>query len=97
MSNQTLRIAIPNKDSLSQSASEILREADYSQRSDYKQSFTTPFVAASSAYARDQLAYASWGRGVESLVDQTRQMGAGINDASAFLLSLKNAASTPSG
>ncbi len=34
--------------------------------------------------------------GVESLVDQTRQMGAGINDASAFLLSLKSAASTPS-
>ena len=37
MSNQTLRIAIPNKGSLSQSASEILREAGYSQRSDSKQ------------------------------------------------------------
>ena len=34
MSNQILRIAIPNKGSLSQSASEILREAGYSQRSD---------------------------------------------------------------
>ena len=33
----TLRIAIPNKGSLSQSASEILREAGYSQRSDSKQ------------------------------------------------------------
>jgi ATP phosphoribosyltransferase len=33
----TLRIAIPNKGTLSQSASEILREAGYSQRSDSKQ------------------------------------------------------------
>ena len=34
--------------------------------------------------------------GVESLVDQTKRMGAGVDEASAFLLSLKNAASTPS-
>jgi RND superfamily putative drug exporter len=34
--------------------------------------------------------------GVESLVDQTKQMGDGVNEASAFLLSLKNAASKPS-
>ena len=33
----TLRIALPNKGSLSQSASEILREAGYSQRPDTKQ------------------------------------------------------------
>ncbi len=37
MSNELLRIAIPNKGSLSQSASDILREAGYKQRSDGKQ------------------------------------------------------------
>ncbi|HZJ03974.1 MAG TPA: ATP phosphoribosyltransferase [Nocardioidaceae bacterium] len=37
MSNQLLRIAIPNKGTLSASASDILREAGYSQRSDGKQ------------------------------------------------------------
>jgi ATP phosphoribosyltransferase len=37
MSKQPLRIAIPNKGSLSQSASEILREAGYRQRSDSKE------------------------------------------------------------
>jgi ATP phosphoribosyltransferase len=37
MSKQLLRIAIPNKGSLSQSASEILREAGYRQRSDSKE------------------------------------------------------------
>jgi len=33
---------------------------------DYSQSFTTPFAAASYAFAPGQTAYASWGRGVES-------------------------------
>jgi ATP phosphoribosyltransferase len=37
MSNQPLRIAVPNKGSLAQSATEILREAGYHQRSDSKQ------------------------------------------------------------
>ncbi|QNN52573.1 ATP phosphoribosyltransferase [Nocardioides mesophilus] len=37
MSHDLLRIAIPNKGSLSQSASDILREAGYKQRSDGKQ------------------------------------------------------------
>lgn len=37
MSQQLLRIAIPNKGSLSQAASEILREAGYRQRSDSKE------------------------------------------------------------
>jgi ATP phosphoribosyltransferase len=37
MSNDLLRIAIPNKGSLSQSASDILREAGYKQRTDGKQ------------------------------------------------------------
>src|SRR3954453_6581092 len=36
-SNAPLRIAVPNKGSLSQSASEMLREAGYAQRSDLKQ------------------------------------------------------------
>jgi RND superfamily putative drug exporter len=34
--------------------------------------------------------------GVQVLVDQTRQMGAGLADASAFLLAMKNDASAPS-
>ncbi len=33
---------------------------------DYSQSFTTPFAAASYAFAPGQIVYASWGRGVES-------------------------------
>ncbi|MDQ3615118.1 MAG: ATP phosphoribosyltransferase [Actinomycetota bacterium] len=37
MSKKLLRIAIPNKGSLSASSSDILREAGYSQRSDLKQ------------------------------------------------------------
>jgi ATP phosphoribosyltransferase len=37
MSTDLLRIAIPNKGSLSQSASDILREAGYKQRTDSKQ------------------------------------------------------------
>ena len=37
MPKQPLRIALPNKGSLSQAASDILREAGYSQRSDSKQ------------------------------------------------------------
>ncbi len=38
----------------------------------YSQSFTTPFVAASHAWAPGQLVYASWGRGVESEVAPNR-------------------------
>jgi putative drug exporter of the RND superfamily len=34
--------------------------------------------------------------GVQQLVDQTKQMGAGLGDASAFLLAMKNDATTPS-
>ena len=33
---------------------------------DYSQSFTTPFAAASYAFTPGQIVYASWGRGVES-------------------------------
>jgi iron complex outermembrane recepter protein len=45
---------------------------DASRPTDYDQSFTTPWLAASYAYARDQLVYASWGRGVESFVAPNR-------------------------
>jgi iron complex outermembrane receptor protein len=39
---------------------------------DYEQSFTTPFIAFSHAWAPDQLVYASWGRGVQSEVAPNR-------------------------
>jgi iron complex outermembrane receptor protein len=45
---------------------------DGSRPSDYAQSFTTPSIALSYAFARDQLVYASWGRGVESDVVTNR-------------------------
>ncbi len=41
---------------------------DGTTQDDFRDSFTTPFAALSVAYAPDQLAYASWGRGIESLV-----------------------------
>lgn len=46
---------------------------------DYQQSFTTPFVAFSHAWAPGQLAYLSWGRGVQSEVapNRTRYSNAG--------------------
>ena len=43
-----------------------------SRPSDYAQSYTTPSVALSYAFARDQLVYASWGQGVESSVVPNR-------------------------
>ena len=43
-------------------------QTDGSSPSDYARSFTTPSVALSYGFARDQLVYASWGRGVESNV-----------------------------
>jgi iron complex outermembrane recepter protein len=45
---------------------------DGSRPTDYGQSFSTPWLAASYAFARDQLVYASWGRGVESTVVPNR-------------------------
>jgi iron complex outermembrane receptor protein len=45
---------------------------DGSRPTDYAQSFTTPSVALSYAFARDQLVYASWGRGVESTIVTNR-------------------------
>ena len=39
---------------------------------DYRQSFTTPFVAVSHAWAPEQLVYASWGRAVQSEVAPNR-------------------------
>ncbi len=43
-------------------------QTDGSQPTAYAQRFTTPSVALSYAFAREQLVYASWGRGVESNV-----------------------------
>ncbi|HEX7436288.1 MAG TPA: TonB-dependent siderophore receptor [Caldimonas sp.] len=41
---------------------------DGSAPTDYRQSFTTPWLAASYAFAPEHLVYASWGQGVESEV-----------------------------
>ena len=52
-SNAPLRIAVPNKGSLSQSASEMLHEAGYAQRSDLKQlALTDPGNAVEFFYLR---------------------------------------------
>ncbi len=49
----TLRVAVPNKGALSQSASEMLREAGYAQRSDSKQlSLTDPVNGVEFFYLR---------------------------------------------
>jgi ATP phosphoribosyltransferase len=49
----TLRVAVPNKGALSQSASEMLREAGYAQRTDLKQlSLTDPANGAEFFYLR---------------------------------------------
>ena len=45
---------------------------DGSRPTDYGQSFTTPWVALSYAFAPEQLVYASWGRGIESEVAPNR-------------------------
>ncbi len=45
---------------------------DGSRATAYSQSFNTPWLALSYAFAPDQLAYASWGRGVESEVTPNR-------------------------
>jgi iron complex outermembrane receptor protein len=42
----------------------------------FSQSFTTPFVALSQAFAPGQVVYASWGRGVESDVASTEPLNA---------------------
>jgi len=52
---------------------------DGSRPTDYRASFTTPSLAVSYALARDQLVYASWGQGVESIVvpNRPRYLNAG--------------------
>jgi iron complex outermembrane receptor protein len=45
---------------------------DGSRPTDYGQSFTTPWLAVSYAFAPEQLVYASWGKGVESEVAPNR-------------------------
>ena len=47
-------------------------QTDGSTPTDYSQSFTTPWLAASYAFAPDQMVYASWGQGVESEVVANR-------------------------
>jgi iron complex outermembrane receptor protein len=42
------------------------------EATDYPQSFSTPWLAASYTFAPDQMLYASWGRGVESEVAPNR-------------------------
>ena len=46
--------------------------ADGSRATGYSQSFNTPWLALSYAFAPDQLVYASWGKGVESEVTPNR-------------------------
>jgi len=48
--------------------------------SHYAKSFTTPWLALSYAFARDQLVYASWGRGVESSVAPNRDRYTNANE-----------------
>ena len=54
-------------------------QTDGSIPTSLEQSFTTPSVALGYAFARDQLVYASWGRGVESnaVPNRTRYTNAG--------------------
>ena len=54
---------------------------DGSRATDYRQSFTTPWVAASYAFAPGQLVYASWGKGIESEVTPNRARYANPGDA----------------
>ena len=44
------------------------KRTDASRATDYHQSFTTPWLAVSYAFAPEQLVYASWGQGIESEV-----------------------------
>jgi iron complex outermembrane recepter protein len=53
---------------------------DGSRPTDYRQSFATPFAALSWTYAPEQLAYASWGRGVESEVTPNRSRYSNAGD-----------------
>ena len=47
-------------------------QTDGSRLTSYPQSLTTPWIAMSYAFAPNQLVYASWGQGVESLVVANR-------------------------
>ena len=53
---------------------------DGADPSHYAKSFTTPWLALSYAFARDQLVYASWGRGVESSVAPNRDRYTNANE-----------------
>jgi iron complex outermembrane receptor protein len=53
---------------------------DGTEPTHFSKSFTTPWLAASYAFAPDQLVYASWGRGVESNVVPNRPRYSNANE-----------------
>ena len=53
---------------------------DGSSPTSYAKPFTTPWLALSYAFARDQLVYASWGRGIESSVAPNRDRYTNANE-----------------
>ena len=50
----------------------VTERTDGSRRTDYQQSFTTPWASLSHAIGRQGLAYLSWGEGIESEVTPNR-------------------------
>ena len=60
---------------------------DGSRPTDYQQSFTTPWLAASYAFAPGQLVYASWGKAMESEVVPNRDRYVNRGEALAPLTS----------
>lgn len=56
-------------------------DPDDRRATDYAQSFTTPFAALSHAWAPGQLAYLSWGRGVQSEVAPNRSRYSNAGEA----------------
>lgn len=54
---------------------------DGSSPTQYTQSFTTPWLAVSYAFAPEQLVYASWGRGIESTVAPNRSVYTNAGEA----------------
>ena len=55
-------------------------QTDGSQPTSFSKSFTTPSIAVSYAFARDQMVYASWGEGVESNVVANRPRYVNANE-----------------
>lgn len=90
--NQTLSSTTDNLRSAFDTATKALNSAGLNDPSSMrKQMATLQQHADSLADASRQLA-----DGVTLLVNETKKMGGGLGDASAFLLAMKNEASTPS-